>query len=32
MVVKGLLGRDAAGVLTLTNRGRAVLRAKLPDL
>jgi hypothetical protein len=24
--------RDATGVLTLTNRGRAVLRAMLPDL
>jgi len=29
MVVKGLIDRDAAGVLT---RGRAVLRAMLPDL
>jgi hypothetical protein len=27
MVVKGLLERDTAGALTLTDRGRAVLRA-----
>jgi hypothetical protein len=32
MVVKGLIDRDAAGVLTLTDRGRAVLRTMLPDL
>ena len=32
MVVKGLIDRDAAGVLTLTDRGRVVLRAMLPDL
>jgi hypothetical protein len=32
MVVKGLFDRDTAGVLTLTDRGRAVLRAMLPDL
>jgi hypothetical protein len=32
MVVKGLIDRDPAGVLTLTDRGRAVLRAMLPDL
>jgi hypothetical protein len=32
MVVKGLIDRDAAGVLTLTDRGRGVLRAMLPDL
>ena len=32
MVVKGLLDRDAAGAITLTDRGRAVLRAMLPDL
>jgi hypothetical protein len=32
MVVKGLVERDAAGVLALTDRGRAVLRAMLPDL
>ena len=32
VVVKGLADRDAAGMLTLTDRGRAVLRAMLPDL
>jgi hypothetical protein len=32
MVLKGLLGRDAAGALALTDRGRPVLRAMLPDL
>ena len=32
MVVKGLIERDTAGALTLTDRGRAVLRAMLPDL
>ena len=32
MVVKGLLERDAAGAITLTDRGLAVLRAMLPDL
>ena len=32
MVVKGLIDRDTAGALTLTDRGRAVLRAMLPDL
>ena len=32
MVVKGLIDRDAAGVLSLTDRGRAVMRAMLPDL
>jgi hypothetical protein len=32
MVVKGLISRDAGGVLTLTDRGRAVLRAMLPEL
>jgi hypothetical protein len=32
IVVKGLIERDAAGRLTLTERGRAVLRAMLPDL
>ena len=32
MMVKGLIDRDAAGVLTLADRGRAVLRAMLPDL
>jgi hypothetical protein len=31
LVVKGLMDRDTAGVLTLTERGRAVLRAMLPD-
>jgi hypothetical protein len=32
MVVRGLISRDAAGHLALTDRGRAVLRAMLPDL
>jgi hypothetical protein len=32
VVVKGLIERDAAGHLTLTDRGRAVVRAMLPDL
>jgi hypothetical protein len=32
MVVKGLVERDAGGALSLTDRGRAVLRAMLPDL
>jgi hypothetical protein len=32
VVVKGLVERDAAGALALTDRGRAVLRAMLPDL
>jgi hypothetical protein len=32
MVVKGLIDRDAGGALSLTDRGRAVLRAMLPDL
>ena len=32
MVVKGLIDRDAGGALTLTDRGRTVLRAMLPDL
>jgi hypothetical protein len=32
LVVKGLIERDAAGVLALTDRGRAILRAMLPDL
>jgi hypothetical protein len=31
LVVKGLMDRDTAGVLTLTDRRRAVLRAMLPD-
>ena len=32
MIVKGLIFRDAVGRLALTDRGRAVLRAMLPDL
>jgi hypothetical protein len=32
VVVKGLIERHAAGHLALTDRGRAVLRAMLPDL
>jgi hypothetical protein len=32
MVVKGLIERDAGGALALTDRGRAVLRALLPEL
>jgi predicted transcriptional regulator len=32
VVVKGLIERDADGALALTDRGRAVLRAMLPDL
>jgi hypothetical protein len=32
VVVKGLVDKNAAGTLTLTDRGRAVLRAMLPDL
>jgi hypothetical protein len=32
VVVKGLVERDTAGALALTDRGRAVLRAMLPDL
>ena len=32
MVVKGLIERDTGGHLALTDRGRAVLRAMLPDL
>jgi Mn-dependent DtxR family transcriptional regulator len=31
-VVKGLIERDAGGHLSLTDRGRAILRAMLPDL
>jgi hypothetical protein len=31
-VVKGLIDRDARGRLTLTDHGRAVLRALLPGL
>ena len=32
MVVKGLIERDTAGHLALTDRGRAVLRAMRPEL
>jgi hypothetical protein len=32
LIVKGLISRDAGGALALTDRGRAVLRAMLPDL
>jgi len=32
MVVKGLIDCNAGGALTLTDRGRALLRAMLPDL
>jgi hypothetical protein len=32
VVVKGLMNRNTGGVLILTDRGRAVLRAMLPDL
>jgi hypothetical protein len=32
VVVKGLIDRDAEGHLALTDRGRVVLRAMLPDL
>jgi hypothetical protein len=32
MVVKGLIVRDAGAQLALTDRGRAALRAMLPDL
>jgi hypothetical protein len=32
VVVKGLIERDAGGHLALTDRGRVVLRAMLPDL
>jgi hypothetical protein len=31
-VVKGLITLDTGGVLILTDRGRAVLRAMLPEL
>ena len=31
-MVKGFVDRDAAGNLALTDSGRAVLRAMLPDL
>jgi hypothetical protein len=32
MVIKGVIERDAVGAIALTDRGRAVLRAMLPDL
>jgi hypothetical protein len=32
LVIKGLLMRDAKRHLTLTDNGRAALRAPLPDL
>jgi hypothetical protein len=32
MVANGLIERDAVGTLSLTDRGRAVLHAMLPDL
>jgi hypothetical protein len=32
LLLKGLLQRDTTGRLSLTDRGRAVLRAMLPDL
>jgi hypothetical protein len=32
MLLKGLLQRDATGRLSLTDRGRDVLRTMLPDL
>ena len=32
VVVKGLVSRDRVGHIALTDRGRAVLRAMLPDL
>jgi hypothetical protein len=32
VVVDGLIDRDTGGTLILTDRGRAVLRAMLPDL
>jgi hypothetical protein len=32
VVVKGLITLDTGGVLTLTDRGRVVLREILPDL
>jgi hypothetical protein len=30
--VRGLMQRNAAGALAITDRGRAALRAMLPDL
>ena len=32
LLLKGLLQRDTTGRLSLTDRGRAVLRAMLPEL
>ena len=32
MMVKGFVNRDTAGEIALTDSGRAVLRALLPDL
>jgi hypothetical protein len=32
MVIKGLISRDAGGAIELTDRGRVVLRAMLPDV
>jgi hypothetical protein len=32
VVVKGLIDKDATGALTLTDRGRTVVRAMLPEL
>jgi hypothetical protein len=32
LVEKGLISRDAVGAIALTDRGRAVFRAMLPDL
>ena len=32
MIVKGMISRHGGGALTLTDRGRVVLRAMLPDL
>jgi hypothetical protein len=32
LMVKGLITHDAGGVFALADRGRAVLRAMLPDL
>ena len=32
LIVKGMISRHVGGTLMLTDRGRAVLRAMLPDL
>jgi hypothetical protein len=32
MLMMGLISRDAAGAVALTDRGRAVFRTILPDL